>query len=316
MSNSDKKIRSWVFTLNNYTEQDIEFLKGLMCKYIIFGREVAPTTGTQHLQGYIEFANPRTKTGILKKMELSNEIYLAPRMGTPEQAREYCLKGTDIFENGELPMKNGQRKGLKEACEKVLSGASIEEIAVEYPDEFVRYSAGLKALSTTKVKPRDPNIPPNVIWLWGLAGTGKTRRAYESHKKVYIKDGTQWWDGYEGQEAIIIDDFEAVEWNYRDFLRLLDRYPYRGQFKGGYVNVNSPYVYITCEYHPCMIWKGNKLAQVTRRLTEITEVKGKMEQGCLDQGDLGNIVLGHQNDDEIDEEGENRPIFDKLVKSL
>lgn len=305
---ANKKHRSWVFTLNNYNEQDINFLKGIMCKYIIFGKEIAPTTGTPHLQGYIEFASPRTMTGIHKKLCLSNHIHLEPRKGTPEQARNYCLKGEDIYEKGDLPMNNGQRKGLQQACEAVLAGKPIDEIACEFPSEYARYSSGLKSLATTKVKARNPSCPPKVIWLWGLAGTGKTRQAYESHKTVYIKDGSIWWDGYEGQEAIIIDDFEAIEWNYRDLLRLLDRYPYRGQFKGGYVNINSPTIYITCEYHPSKIWSGNKLAQITRRLSETREViKENLEQANLEQGDLGNNMLGHQNETE-------KPIFLKLIK--
>lgn len=77
-----------------------------------------------------------------------------------------------------------------------------------------------------------------------------------------------WWDGYEQQEAIIIDDFDG-KWPYRDLLRLLDRYPYQGQYKGGYVKINSPYIYITCEYSPSFFWRGNEFAQIHRRLSEI-----------------------------------------------
>lgn len=303
MSNSTKRSRSWVFTLNNYTEGDVNFLKGLQCNYIVFGKEVAPTTGTPHLQGYIEFATARTMTAIKKKMELSQDMHLEIRKGTPQEAREYCIKEGDVYERGDIPQANGHRKGLEEATKAVIEGKSMDEIANEFPNEYVRYSSGLKSLATVKVKPRDPKNPPQVIWLWGLAGTGKTREAYESHKSVYIKDGTQWWDGYEGQEAIIIDDFEAIEWNYRDFLRLLDRYPYRGQFKGGYVNVNSPTIYITCEYHPSKIWTGNKLAQVTRRLNQIVE---KITQGTFTQGDLGNTETVTKNEEE-------KPVFYKLL---
>lgn len=300
-SETDKRSRGWVFTLNNYDKNDEDKLQTRDCVYLVYGREIAPTTGTPHLQGYIEFKSAKTHSAVAKFFNIRG-IHFEMRRGTPEEASNYCKKEGDFFEKGTMPMANGVRKGFKEACDKILSGVPIEEIATEYPEEYVRYSSGLKSLATMKVKPRDPNNPPQIIWFWGLAGTGKTREAYERHEKVYIKDGTQWWDGYEGQEAIIIDDFEAIEWNYRDFLRLLDRYPYRGQFKGGYVNVNSPYIYITCEYHPSKIWNGNKLAQVTRRLTTIVE---KIAQGSITQGDQGNTELGH-------EKGENRSVFAKI----
>jgi len=53
----------------------------------------------------------------------------------------------------------------------------------------------------------------------------------------------------------------------------LDRYRYQGQVKGGYVNINSPFIYITCEHPPSYYWSGNELDQITRRLTSVLEIK-------------------------------------------
>lgn len=114
--------------------------------------------------------------------------------------------------------------------------------------------------------------------------TTAQRQPVEKHKTYYIKDGTQWWDEYEQQEAIIIDDFDG-KWPFRDLLRLLDRYPYQGQFKGGYVPINSPFIYITCEHPPDWFWgpmakapltgdrSANELAQMLRRIDEIVHVE-------------------------------------------
>lgn len=49
----------WFMTFNNYTEQDVEQLKIYMDEHSIryvFQEEVAPSTGTPHLQGKFEFA--------------------------------------------------------------------------------------------------------------------------------------------------------------------------------------------------------------------------------------------------------------------
>lgn len=113
-------------------------------------------------------------------------------------------------------------------------------------------------------------------WYW------KTRGPVEKHASHYIKDNNKWWDGYKQEEAIIIDDYEANEWSYRDLLRLLDRYKYQGQTKGGYVKINSPFIYICSEFSPDQLWTDNKLAQITRRIdklvnvadTNVTEVGG------------------------------------------
>ena len=48
----DKEIRSrgWCFTWNNWTPENRATMESIVCTYIIFGEETAPTTGTPHLR--------------------------------------------------------------------------------------------------------------------------------------------------------------------------------------------------------------------------------------------------------------------------
>lgn len=53
----------WRFTLNNYTAVETMAIQSELvehCRYIIYGRETAPTTGTKHLQGYLELRKRRS----------------------------------------------------------------------------------------------------------------------------------------------------------------------------------------------------------------------------------------------------------------
>lgn len=113
---------------------------------------------------------------------------------------------------------------------------------------------------------------PEVIWIYGKAGKGKTESVYDKHSDIYPKDETLWWDNYSQNEVILIDDFDNGI-PYRTLLRILDRYPYQGQIKGGYIHINSPYIYITCEFHPDHYWECNEYDQVARRLTSVIEMK-------------------------------------------
>jgi len=49
--NPNAKARGWLFTWNNYPDTYRAALDELECRYVCAGEEVAPTTGTPHLQG-------------------------------------------------------------------------------------------------------------------------------------------------------------------------------------------------------------------------------------------------------------------------
>jgi len=43
-----ERSRNFVFTLNNYTTEEVELVKEWDCKYLIFGKEIGES-GTPHL---------------------------------------------------------------------------------------------------------------------------------------------------------------------------------------------------------------------------------------------------------------------------
>lgn len=208
--------------------------------------------------------------------ELLSKAHWEPRRGTPGQAAYYCKKEHKWTERGELP-RQGRRTDLDAVGELVLDGAPMKEVAEVYPGAYVKFHKGLWALKSTQWK--DRTEPPIVTWLWGATGVGKTRTATEAGP-FYIKDSSKWWDGYTQQEVIILDDFD-LSWNFKDLLRLLDRYPYQGQTKGGFVKINSPKIFITCDKPPSEFWYGTDLAQIMRRISSVSEVGGNTRPPLL-----------------------------------
>nr|WAE43155.1 MAG: replication associated protein [Cressdnaviricota sp.] len=98
------KARNFCLTLNNYIENDVEqllefFRSKKNCKYII-GREVAPTTGTKHLQIYCSFVNP-ISLNTLKNMKLSNKAHIEKAKGNQNQNFKYCSKEGTFVTNME-----------------------------------------------------------------------------------------------------------------------------------------------------------------------------------------------------------------------
>lgn len=83
----------WVFTVNNYSPEDITRIESIDCLFFIFGLETAPTTGTPHLQGYIEFSQYKRRSAVSK---LIPHAFLAPAKGNRRQNIIYCSKSGDI----------------------------------------------------------------------------------------------------------------------------------------------------------------------------------------------------------------------------
>lgn len=72
--------RDWCFTINNPVQSEQEFMSYLQSlpklRYVVFQREKAPETGTEHYQGYFEFTQHKWFTTI--KKYLSKETISVP----------------------------------------------------------------------------------------------------------------------------------------------------------------------------------------------------------------------------------------------
>lgn len=275
MASSNRRYRNWCFTLNNYTEKDYEEVLGQKCKYIVIGKEIGES-GTAHLQGYVEYENGKTLSAL---KQIDKRIHWEPRFGTQQQAADYCKK-TGLYEERGSANAQGHRTDLDEVVSEIESGTWKPS---NNPIMFIKFHRGLTEYENSLYTDRKEK--PVVEWRWGLTGTGKTYGVIERHgiDNCYIKDGTMWWNNYRQQQVIVIDDFDG-KWPYRDLLRLLDCYPYQGQYKGGYIKINSPYIYITCEHHPSEFWVGNELAQVERRINTITHCRSSSTSRCTEVG--------------------------------
>lgn len=106
--------RSWCFTLNNYTEEDVTalrvFYQAGSVRYLIIGREVGQE-GTPHLQGYIVLHNARTLRGL--KTILGDRYHLESSKGNSDQNYEYCSKDGDFEEHGERPVSKKKQGELE-----------------------------------------------------------------------------------------------------------------------------------------------------------------------------------------------------------
>jgi len=265
-------IFNYIFTYNNYTNEGEEALKqwlALNAKYAVYGHEVAPTTGTPHLQGYLSLRKKMRMTTLQGKMrEINVNLSLQIAKASANENRVYCTKADkdNLFECGDINACSSVRSDLREVAEKIREGKGIYDVYESNPTTFIQYHAGIKAAVALEEKKLCPNIREvTVSVFYGDAGTGKTHTAVEicnAMKMEYYfanspQGGLVWWDLYDREPAIIIDDFKG--WiKPHDLFRILDKYQFRLPVRGAVRYAFYTHVFITSNYAP-LTWYSDEV---------------------------------------------------------
>ena len=110
----------------------------------------------------------------------------------------------------------------------------------------------------------------------GDPGTGKSRYARLISKKLYgeepyIKHQNKWWDSYQGQKVIILDDFDMDGGQcLGHHLKIWgDRYACTGEVKGSHVQLRHRLFIITSNYTPDEIYSKEFASTADKEKIEI-----------------------------------------------
>lgn len=284
---SNISARRWCFTI---FENEFELFNRAIgskpdgIRYCVWQLECSPTTKRDHYQGYCELTRPFKMAGV-KKLLSCKSIHLERANGSREACRDYCRKEESRkegpFEYGEWESGGqGKRNDLAPAisliCEDPKGG--YKRVATEYPAILVKHHKGLQALQEAQ---KNPYLGKStIICYYGVAGIGKTRRAWHECPDSYnfvAKPGQEWWDGYAGESTVIVDDYSG-QLPYRYFLQLCDPYSklVRLPVKGGFVTREFSKLVFTSNEHPRFWYTGSDVGfdveQVLRRFTVIEEI--------------------------------------------
>ena len=217
--------------------------------YKIVGREVS-STGTPHLQGYVQFASNKRLSGVRKLLPTAHwEL----AKGDAGANYAYCSKDQQFEEIGERRLTS-KEQGLKqkELWTDVIRAAEAGTAKEEYPQQWVQYHSTLTKLYRPVLADLDAY---KGLWFVGPPGTGKSRYARQEYPGAYDKLLNKWWDGYENQDAVLIDDIGHANVQMGSFLkRYADHYPFRAEFKGGSMVIRPKVIIVTSNYRIEELW--------------------------------------------------------------
>jgi len=220
----------------------IEYVKGQL--------EIGESTNYPHWQlmvvterkvrsSFVRRAYPRAHVEISRSAALANYVW----------KDDTSVEGTR-FELGTPPRAlnpNSNTKGHDwEAIWETAKAGNFEEIPAHVRVSSYRV---LKDIRKDHLKPI--GCEKTIYVLHGETGTGKSRDAWKAATfDAYPKDPlTKYWDGYDGQHNVVIDEFRGGI-NISHMLRWLDRYPVIVEAKHGAVCLHSTRIWITSNLHP------------------------------------------------------------------
>lgn len=288
-NSKDNKNKYFTFTVNNYDsniEKQVQSFAKIYCCYLIYGREIAPQTGTPHLQGFFVLRDPTRFSTITKRfpwghIEKAKKCILANY--------RYCSKSGDFWihadpgysqEGKSLKLKVDQmsKQTLEEAYDLAKEGKFME-IAKKH---WLKYYKEFQQIYIENKKPEDLILSNgdlsffknHFLWLQGPTGVGKSYHCkmieyildcfYTKYKnkrdirfvqqcvmKTYKKNINKWWDNYSLEDIVILEEMDPDRAKYMaGFIKQwCDQYTFPVEVKGSSLSCIRPkFIIITSNY--------------------------------------------------------------------
>lgn len=280
-TNPNNQYPNWVFTFNYggedqpSSDEATAFFDALcdQAVYACCGDETAPTTGQKHLQGYVQLKRKR-RLGELKKFRYAQRVHWEPARGDSESNRDYCKKEGSFKEFGQVRVTNGgKRERLRWGdALRAIKDDKIDDI---HPQILISHTRNIETLCK-RYRPLPKDLLPGTthFWVYGPTGTGKSRAAREEFEhNFYDKMQNKWWDHYNGESNVLIDDLgrDVARKLTNHLKRWLDMYRFPSESKGSVSAGTRPQKFIiTSNWHPAQIWTDPEdLEPILRRVEVI-----------------------------------------------
>ncbi len=156
---------------------------------------------------------------------------------------------------------------------------SPDDLMEEHPEMYMMHGKKMDEFFERCRKKARVVENKEVILIYGESGIGKTQWVDDHEVDLYsppLKSGTSnWWDGYTGQKAVLLDEFHG-KMGLDDLLMILHKFVQRMPAKHGHITLDCQKIYLTSTSHPYSWykWEGrvDRRAALKRRITKIMTI--------------------------------------------
>lgn len=253
--------KTWKFTLNNWTPEELDNILHWDVNRLAAAEEVGEE-GTPHLQGFVTFKRAFRLTALKK---LQSRAHWEKALVSDWNYENKDGNKVHRIDN----TRQGKRRDIDDAYDAIAAKKPIREFVSEYKPGFQAMKVYEKLLDVL-ADPR-PNTDIDVRWYYGPTGCGKTRSVYEEFPGLYRVLSYKWWDGYNGQPVVLVDDIRAGWCRFEELLKITDRYPFRVEKKGTSCEVQFTTIIFTGPVGPSTMFGGydEDIGQLLRRIKTI-----------------------------------------------
>lgn len=271
MDVKNKTSKYWSLTLNNWTEADHAHLVSMehLYQYAYIGKEVAPSTGTPHLQCMFAFKKMYRRSGVTK---LSTGHWEIAR--SKEALAKYAQKDGDSVTLGSPPPTQGIGNKIRwDLARQAAKENRIDDV----PDEiFIKHYTTLRRIAKDYMTKPDELDGYCGLWIYGVSGAGKTHAVARAYPDRYIKPLNKWWDGYQDEDVVHLDELAPshVSWITPYLKKWADKWPFDAEVKGSALQLRPSRVIVTSNYSiDQMGFDYMDLPAIKNRFTEVEKVR-------------------------------------------
>lgn len=161
--------------------------------------------------------------------------------------QQYCKKGFDFISN--ISVESAQDKKAKRSAD-ILTRSDVKSLVEDGTIGALQIVQAQKARQAWALL-EDPEDQESTrgIWIYGPSGSGKTHYVHHKEPLLFKKSQNKWWDGYEAQPAVLLDDFDGKGAGLDHLIKIwTDKWSCKGETKGGTIPLNYQRFYVTSNF--------------------------------------------------------------------